>query len=79
MMSPFPGMKSAISLQAWNRQIYVNSASDKKIDEFLSAYTQGPQAPENGSCAGTSATGTLAQQGATGQTGTPMPSAMPSK
>lgn len=79
MMSPFPGLKTPISLQAWNRQIYVKSASDKKVDEFLTAYTQGPQAPENGSCAGTSATGTLAQQAAAGQTGTPMPSAMPSK
>lgn len=79
LMSPFPGLKTAVSLQAWNRQIYLNSASDKKVDAFLSAYTQGPQAPENGSCAGTSATGTLAQQAAAGPMGTPMPSPAPSK
>jgi len=59
LMSPYPGLKSAISLQAWGRQIFVSSASDKKIDKFLSAYTRGPQAPEQGSCEGNTTTGPL--------------------
>jgi hypothetical protein len=62
LMSPFPGLKTPISLQAWGRQIFVNSASDPKIDKFLSAYTQGPQAREQATCQGTSETGPLKVQ-----------------
>ena len=32
LLSPYPGLKSAVSLQAWGRQIYVDSASDPKVD-----------------------------------------------
>jgi hypothetical protein len=49
LLSPYPGLKKAISLQAWGRQIFVDKASDPKVDKFLNAYTQGPQAPEQGS------------------------------
>ena len=59
MLSPYPGLKSPISLQAWGRQIFVNKASDPKVNEFLKAYTQGPQAPENGVCQGNTTTGPL--------------------
>ncbi|GAC1440261.1 MAG: hypothetical protein NVSMB55_04220 [Mycobacteriales bacterium] len=61
MLSPFPGLKSPVSLQAWGRQVFVNNASDPKVEEFLNAYTQGPQAPEPGSACsgGTSETGPL--------------------
>jgi hypothetical protein len=59
LMSPFPGLKTAVSLQAWGRQIFVSSATDPKVDKFLSAYTQGPQAPENGVCQGNTTTGPL--------------------
>jgi hypothetical protein len=60
LMSPYPGLKTAVSLQAWGRQVFVDSPSDSKVDKFLDAYTQGPQAPENGSCSGgTSETGPL--------------------
>ena len=62
MLSPYPGLKSAISLQAWGRQIFVDKASDSKVDKFLEAYTQGPQAPENGTCQGNSTTGPLQVQ-----------------
>lgn len=60
LMSPYPGLKTVVSLQAWGRQLFVDSVSDKRIDAFLSAYAQGPQAPERGTCdGGTSATGPL--------------------
>lgn len=59
LMSPYPGLKSAVSLQAWGRQIFVDSATDPKVDKFLEAYTSGPQKPENGTCEGTSSTGPL--------------------
>lgn len=61
LLSPFPGLQSKISLQAWGRQVFVDSASDKRVDAFLDAYTQGPQAPERGSCEGTRDTGPLKQ------------------
>jgi hypothetical protein len=71
MLSPYPGLKSPITLQAWGRQISVDSADDKRVQQFLDAYTGGPQAPERGSaCGGTTATGTLASQ--------PVPTAVPS-
>jgi hypothetical protein len=59
ILSPYPGLKTPISVQAWGRQIFVKSASDSKIDKFLSAYTRGPQAPENGVCQGNTTTGPL--------------------
>jgi hypothetical protein len=62
LMSPYPGLKTPLSLQAWGRQIFVNSASDPKVDKFLNAYTQGPQAREQSVCQGTSDTGPLKEQ-----------------
>ncbi len=59
LMSPYPALKSAISLQAWGRQLFVDSASDKRVKEFLGSFTNGPTTPEKGaSCSGTSQTGT---------------------
>ncbi|MDT7546661.1 MAG: hypothetical protein QOE99_2771 [Actinomycetota bacterium] len=77
MLSPYPGLKTAVSMQAWGRQIFVNSASDSKVDKFFDAYTQGPQAPEQGSsCSGgTSATGPLQVAPAATATVAPSPGA----
>ncbi|MBE7190346.1 DUF3105 domain-containing protein [Jatrophihabitans endophyticus] len=36
-MSPYPGLKSPISLQAWGYQLKVKSASDPRIAQFISA------------------------------------------
>ena len=61
MMSPYPGLKSAISLQAWGERVFVDKASDGRVKEFLKLFTKGPQAPErNGTCVGTTQTGPLA-------------------
>jgi hypothetical protein len=75
MLSPYPGLKTAISLQAWGRQIFVSSASDPKVDKFLTAYTQGPQAPENGVCQGNTTTGPLKVAPSATVTTGPSPSA----
>lgn len=77
MLSPYPGLKSPVSVQAWGRQIFVNSASDPKIDKFLSAYTAGPQAPEPGSACtgGTNETGPLKAAPAVTTTVQPSPGA----
>jgi hypothetical protein len=53
MMSPYPGLKSPISLQAWGEQLFVDKVSDSRIQKFMTAFTQGPQTPEKGaSCTG---------------------------
>lgn len=36
-MSPYPGLKSPISLQAWGYRLAVNSASDPRVKQFISA------------------------------------------
>ena len=52
-MSPYPDQPAPIMLTAWGLQLSVDSATDPRIDEFLSTYAQGPQTPEpNAPCAG---------------------------
>ena len=41
-MTPYAGLKTPISLQAWNYQLFVNSASDKRIPEFIKALRNNP-------------------------------------
>jgi hypothetical protein len=36
-MSPYPGLKTNISLQAWNYQLFVDNASDPRITDFILA------------------------------------------
>lgn len=73
LLSPYPGLKSKISLQAWGEQLFVSSVSDSRIDRFLDLFTGGPQAPERGgSCAGSTTTGTAPS---TGGATAPMPAA----
>ena len=36
-LSPYPDLKSPISLQAWGYQLFVDKASDSRIQEFISA------------------------------------------
>ena len=59
MLSPYPGLKSKVSVQAWGRQIFVDSAADPRIATFVEKFTQGPQTPERGAACsgGTSTTG----------------------
>ena len=68
-MSPYPGLKSAISLEAWGEQVFVDKASDSRVKKFLDLFTKGPQAKEpTASCVGTTQTGPLT-------TATPAPTA----
>lgn len=46
--SPYAGLASPITLTAWGHQMDATSASDPRIDAFLTAYTNGPQTPEPG-------------------------------
>lgn len=57
LLSPYPGLKSAVSLQAWGEQLFVDRVADKRVDQFLDLFTQGPQPQERGAaCQGTTAT-----------------------
>ncbi|WP_431972276.1 DUF3105 domain-containing protein [Nocardia sp. bgisy134] len=40
LMSPYPGLDSAISLQSWGHQLKLDSPEDKRINQFLTALRQ---------------------------------------
>lgn len=66
ILSPYPGLKSKISLQAWGEQVFVDSVSDSRVDTFLNTFTAGPQGPEPGSaCTGNTSTGLTPGNGST--------------
>lgn len=61
LMSPVPDQDSPIVLTAWGRTLKVDSASDERVEQFLTAYTNGPQSPERGAaCVGNTTTGPVA-------------------
>ena len=69
LMSPFAGLTTNVSLQAWGYQLKVDSVDDPRIDEFIralriNASVEGPTAACDG---GVTATGTTPQG-----TGAPM-------
>ncbi|MBB5914915.1 hypothetical protein BJY24_003782 [Nocardia transvalensis] len=37
LMSPYPGLDSPIALQAWGHQLKLDSADDKRVNEFITA------------------------------------------
>ncbi len=54
LLSPYPGLSTPISLQSWGHQLKLDSASDKRVGEFITAlrrnsqtdvYPQQPQQP----------------------------------
>jgi len=52
VMSPYPGMDSPISLQAWGHQLKLDEATDPRVDQFIFALQRNPYvAPEpRGTC-----------------------------
>lgn len=52
VLSPYPGMTSPISLQAWGHQLMLNSAGDERVRQFITALQRNPtNTPEvNGTC-----------------------------
>jgi hypothetical protein len=52
-LSPYPGLESKISLQAWAHQLPLDSATDERIQQFITALQRNPfLTPEvNGTCA----------------------------
>lgn len=40
LLTPYAGLKSNVSLQAWGYQLFVDSATDKRVDRFIKALRQ---------------------------------------
>jgi hypothetical protein len=40
VMSPYPGLDSAVSLQSWGHQLKLGDANDPRVDEFISSLKQ---------------------------------------
>jgi hypothetical protein len=53
LVSPYPGLDSPVVASAWGKQLQLESADDPALEQFISAYRQGPQTPEPGAaCTG---------------------------
>jgi hypothetical protein len=37
MLSPYPGLNKAVSLQSWGHQLKVDSADDERVDQFITS------------------------------------------
>jgi hypothetical protein len=42
LMSPYPGLTSAISLESWGHRLNLDSADDKRVNQFLTALRANP-------------------------------------
>ncbi|MHB8645558.1 MAG: DUF3105 domain-containing protein [Thermomicrobiales bacterium] len=53
LVSPFPGLPTAVVASAWGLQLKLDSVNDPRLNQFVQAYRQGPQTPEKGAvCTG---------------------------
>jgi hypothetical protein len=53
LASPYPSLPAPVVASAWGKQLKLNSANDPRLEQFVSAYRQGPQTPEPGAaCSG---------------------------
>ena len=43
LLTPYAGLKTPISLQSWGYQLFVNSASDPRINQFINALRYNPK------------------------------------
>lgn len=43
LMSPYPGLSTPISLQSWGHQLKLDSASDSRVDHFITALRRNSQ------------------------------------
>jgi hypothetical protein len=53
LMSPYANMDTPIAISAWGVQLTADSASDPRLEQFVTKYRQGAQTPEPGAaCVG---------------------------
>jgi hypothetical protein len=68
LMSPYEGLDTPISLQAWGYQLKVDNASDSRIDEFIKAMRVNATIEPGATCqGGITATGTTPRELQQGQ------------
>ena len=48
LVSAFDGLPAPVVASAWGRQLRLPSAGDPRLEQFVTAYADGPQAPEQG-------------------------------
>lgn len=53
LVSPMEGLPSPVVASAWGKQLQLDGAGDPRLEQFISAFQQGPQTPEPGAaCTG---------------------------
>ena len=48
LVSPFLDSPAPVVASAWGKQLQLDSANDPRLEQFVSAFREGPQAPERG-------------------------------
>lgn len=61
LLSPYPGLRSPVVLTAWQFQLDVDSATDKRVERFIDRYQISELTPERGAAC-TSGTSELSDQ-----------------
>ncbi len=53
LVSPYPDLPAPVVASAWGEQLVLEGAFDPRLEQFISAFEQGPQNPEPGApCSG---------------------------
>jgi hypothetical protein len=53
LVSPYPDLPAPVVASAWGKQLQLDSANDPRLEQFVSAFREGPQTPEPGApCTG---------------------------
>lgn len=50
LASPFPDLPVPVVASAWGKQLRLDQADDPRLEQFVNAFREGPQAPESGPC-----------------------------
>jgi len=77
MLSPYPGLDKAISLQAWGYQLKVDNANDGRIDQFIQALRENATMEDGAVCSGGITDATVAPLDLGKPAATPAPTASP--
>lgn len=48
LVSPFDGLTAPVVASAWGKQLRLDGADDPRLEQFVNAFQEGPQAPESG-------------------------------
>jgi hypothetical protein len=53
LVSPYPDLPAPVVASAWGKQLRLDSANDRRLEQFVDTYQQGPQTTEPGApCSG---------------------------